>query len=198
MNILSIMSSANGSKSCSNLLIGEIVKKLKVKYENATMVEKNLVSLEIPHLNETYLNAFQSDLEYIGLVNNQVVKFINQSIDEIKNADIIIIGVPVYNFSIPSCLKAWIDHIVRAHTTFEYRNGKAVGLLKNKKVYLAVSSGGIYSIGENKKQDFAEPYMRLILNFIGLSDITTFRIEGTASSSHKKTAVEKGLLSVLI
>lgn len=198
MNILSISASAKGGKSHSNLLIKEIIKKLKSKYEDISIVKKDLVAQKIPHLDETYLNAFQSDQEYMGVFHNQAVKFINNSIEEIKAADIMVIGVPVYNFSIPSCLKAWIDHVVRAYKTFEYRNSKPVGLLKNKKVYLAVSSGGIYSSGDDSVREYAEPYMRLILNFIGISDITTFRIEGTAVSNYKKDAVEKGLASVVI
>ena len=102
----------------------------------------------------------------------------------------------MYNFGIPSTLKAWIDHIVRAGVTFRYSDGFPEGLIKNKKVYLAISSGGVYSEGPMKSYDFTEPYLRTALGFIGLTDITVFRVEGTFVPGVKETALPKAIDSV--
>jgi len=95
-------------------------------------------------------------------------------------------------------MKAWLDHIVRPGKTISYRSGKPEGLLKNKKVYLALASNGVYSDGPVKSWDFAEPYLRFILGFVGLTEITTYRIEGLGISGVMETAVEKGLESVAV
>ena len=84
----------------------------------------------------------------------------------------------MYNFGIHSTLKAWIDHIARAGQTFKYTDQGPVGLIENKKVYLAIATGGIYSQGEMKAFDFTEPYLRAVLGFLGLTDVTAFRAEG--------------------
>ena len=112
------------------------------------------------------------------------------------DADIIVIGAPLYNFSIHSSLKAWIDHIVRAGITFKYDENGANGLVTGKKVYVAFSSGGIYSEGPWKPFDFVEPYLKHILGFIGLTDITIFRVEGTNIPVVQDTALEKGISSI--
>jgi FMN-dependent NADH-azoreductase len=102
-------------------------------------------------------------------------------IAELEGADTIVIGVPMYNFTVPSTLKAWIDHIVRAGRTFNYVDGAPLGLLPpGKKVILFVASGGAYSEGPMKAFDFIEPYLRFVLAFVGLSDVTVVRAEKQA------------------
>ena len=89
----------------------------------------------------------------------------------------------MHNFGIPSTLKAWIDHVVRAGRTFTYSQGKPDGLLKDKRLILVLASGGVYSDGPMKQLDFTEPYLRTVLGFIGLSDIEVVRVEGVAMST---------------
>ncbi|HEY8958316.1 FMN-dependent NADH-azoreductase, partial [Chitinophaga sp.] len=112
--------------------------------------------------------------------------------------DIVVIAVPVYNFNIPSALKAWIDHVVRAGRTFSYGADGPKGLLKDKKIYLAIASGGVYSDGPLKAIDYTEPYLKTVFGFIGLHDVTTFRVEGVSSPELKETALQKGLESVVV
>jgi len=88
-------------------------------------------------------------------------------------------------------LKAWIDHVVRAGVTFSYENGAPKGYLTGKKIYLAIASGAVFSEGVYKAYDFVEPYLRATLSFIGMSDITVFRIEGTMMPDVKDTAWQK-------
>jgi FMN-dependent NADH-azoreductase len=94
--------------------------------------------------------------------------FSDSLISEIQVADILVIGLPMYNFTVPSMLKAWIDHIARAGVTFAYTEQGPKGLLKNKKVYLVSAMGGVH---DTAATDFLRPYMKLIMGFIGLDDV---------------------------
>lgn len=108
----------------------------------------------------------------------------------------IVIGVPMYNFGIHSTLKAWIDHIARSGQTFRYTDKGPEGLIKNKKVYLAISSGGVYSEGPMKAFDFTESYLRTTLGFLGMTNIASFRVEGLAMPDLKETALDKALQNI--
>ena len=128
----------------------------------------------------------------------EAVKHSDEAIAELKDADIIVIGVPMYNFSLHSSLKAWIDHICRAGQTFSYSEKGPEGLIKNKKVYLAISTGGVYSEGFMKPYDFTEPYLRTLLGFLGMTDITAYRAEGLNMPDLKEHALEKAVESIEI
>jgi FMN-dependent NADH-azoreductase len=99
----------------------------------------------------------------------------------------------LYNFGIPSVLKAWVDHVARAGVTFSYADGTPKGLVINKKVYLAIASGGIYSEGPMQPLDFAEPFLRGSLGWLGMKDITTFRVEGTSIPQFSESALPKAV-----
>ena len=110
-------------------------------------------------------------------------------IEEVEAADVIVIAAPMYNFSIPSTLKAWIDHIVRAGRTFRYGAAGPEGLLKGKKVFIVTGRGGVYS-GESpaKSLDFQEPYLRAMLGFLGLDDVAFIHVEGLKMSPEAAAA----------
>ncbi|HWV65142.1 FMN-dependent NADH-azoreductase [Chitinophaga sp.] len=196
--ILEIISSARGAASNSTQLTHTIIEKLKAQYPGSTVTQRDLVQKKYPHLEESHLSAFFAPPENENEAYKTAIQHSDEAIHELEAADIVVIGVPVYNFSIPSALKAWIDHVVRAGRTFSYGNGHPEGLLKNKKVYLAVASGGVYSDGPMKSMDYAEPYLKWILGFIGLNDVTTFRVEGLSVPDLKETALQKGLESVAV
>ena len=111
-------------------------------------------------------------------------------------ADAVVIGVPFYNFTIPSSLKSWIDHLTRAGITFRYTATGPEGLIKGKKVYLALASGGVYSEGPMQGYDFAAPYLRTVLGFLGMSDVTVARAEGVKMPEFEPAALRKGIDSV--
>jgi len=194
--ILHIISSPRGEASLSIKLGNAIIEKIKAAYPGSTVKERNLVEQHFPHLEEAHLTSFFTPAENRSAANIAAVKHSEDAIEEILNADIIIIGAPLYNFSIHSSLKAWIDHIVRAGVTFKYDENGAEGLIKGKKVYVALSSGGIYSEGPMKPLDFSEPYLKTILSFIGLADITIFRVEGSSIPGMQDLALEKGISSI--
>ncbi|PZP50808.1 MAG: FMN-dependent NADH-azoreductase [Pseudopedobacter saltans] len=196
--VLEIITSARGSDSFSTKLADQVVNKISEKYSGTEVVKKNIIDCKIPHLDPNILSAFFTAAENQTETTKGLDAFSNQSIKEIQEADTIVIAVPFYNFGIPSVLKAYIDHVAVGGKTFKYVDGAPVGLLTGKKVYLAISSGGVYSEGAYKPYDFAEPYLRTVLGFLGLTDITTFRIEGVNVATLKEAAVEKGLNSVVI
>src|SRR3569833_316239 len=178
--ILHIISSPRGDASMSIKLGYAIIEKLKAEYPGSTVQETNLVEKHFPHLEEAHLTSFFTPVEIRTPEDMEAVKHSDEAINEIRDADIIVIGAPLYNFNIHSTLKAWLDHVVRAGVTFKYDENGPEGLIKGKKVYIALASGGIYSEGPMKPFDFVEPYLRHMLSFIGLTDISVFRVEGSS------------------
>jgi FMN-dependent NADH-azoreductase len=196
--ILNIQSSPRGAASSSIQLADAIIGKLRVVYPDAVVETVDLVRTHFPHLEEAHLNSFFTPSEHHTMKERVAIRHSDESIRAIREADILVIGAPMYNFAIHSALKAWIDHIVRHGVTFAVSEKGVEGLLKGKKVYVAISSGGIYSEGGMKGMDFIEPYLRTILGFIGLTDITFFRVEGLNVPGVKETAMEKAIASVVV
>jgi len=194
--ILHIISSPRGGDSLSIKLGNAIIEKIKAEHPGSTVKESNLVTQPFPHLEEAHLASFFTPAENWTSENIAAIKHSEDAIQEILDTDIIVIGAPLYNFSIPSNLKAWIDHIVRKGATFKYDENGAEGLIKGKKVYIALSSGGIYSDGPMQPFDYAEPYLKFILTFIGLTDISVFRAEGSSIPGMQDSALEKGISSI--
>ena len=194
--ILNIVSSANGKASLSRKLSDVIIEKLVSTYPGSSVYTHDLALKPYPHLEEVHITSFYTPEEVRTEENKQALKNSDQAIKEVMEADIIVIAAPLYNFSVPSTLKAWIDHIVRGGVTFKYTNGLPEGLVLNKKVYLSISSGGVYSEGPMKAYDFSEPYLRAVLGFIGMKDLEVFRVEGTNIPDLKNTALEKAIDSV--
>lgn len=178
MQILVINSSAGGRESASRELVNEVVSSLHNVNLGATVTFRDLVSDPVPHLNDQTLNGVRGTSETEP--EHEARKLSDLLVSELRAADVIVMGVPMYNFSIPSALKAWIDHVVRAGETFRYSETGPKGLLTGKKVIVAESSGGKYSEGHHRANDFQEPYLRAILKFIGLEDVRFVRAEKTA------------------
>jgi FMN-dependent NADH-azoreductase len=178
--ILHINSSIRGTDSVSRQLSSEFVSKWKATNPGDIVIERDLAQDPVPHLTEQMMGAFFTTADRRSPEQARTVKLADALVEELLGADVIVLGAPMYNFSISSALKAWIDHVTRAGVTFNYTDTGPVGLLKDKKVYVFTASGGIYSDGPAQSMNFQEPYLRLILGFIGLTDITVVRSEGLA------------------
>ncbi len=196
--ILHIISSPRQSESDSTKLGAKIIEKLLERYPGSTVTVNNVVENDYSHLTAVHLAGYFLPAKNHTPEHTELVRPSDEAVQQLEDADIIVISVPMYNFNMPSALKAWIDHIVRAGKTFSYQTGKPEGLLLNKKVYLAIASNGVYTEGPMKGRDFAVPYLEFILGFIGMKDITTFRIEGSGIPGIKESAVQKGLESVMV
>jgi FMN-dependent NADH-azoreductase len=196
MQILQIISSARGADSYSTRLSQGIIDKLLAAEPGSQVVVRNVATQPFPHLEEAHLQAFFAPAESRSPEQQEAVRHSDEAIAQVMAADAIVIGVPLYNFSIPSSLKAWIDHLTRAGITFRYTPTGPEGLIKGKKVYLAVASGGIYSAGPMQSYDFAAPYLRSVLGFLGMTDVTVARAEGVKMPEFEPTALQKGIDSV--
>lgn len=196
MKILHLVTSSRGKDSFSNKLGTALIDKLRKVYPDTTVNTHNINQKPFPHLEEVHITSFHTPEAHRTPELIEAVKHSDIAIQGLMDADTIIIDVPMYNFTIPSTLRAWVDHIVRAGKTFKYTENGVEGLIKNKKVYLMIASGGIYSEGMMKDYDFTEKYLKAILGFIGLHDITVFRIEGTAMPEYKENALPKALQAI--
>jgi FMN-dependent NADH-azoreductase len=179
-HILLIQSSSNLASSVSRDLADSYVKDYKAAHPDATVTERDLVTAPIPHLGVDLLGGMFGKPEALTEEQAKALALSNALVDEVEAASLIVIGAPMYNFSIPSALKAWIDHVIRAGRTFHYTATGPEGLVHGKKAVLFLASGGIYTDGPFKPYDFLETYLRAILGFIGLTDVTVVRAEGLA------------------
>lgn len=177
--VLVLTSSALGDGSVSNKLAQDAVAKLRAADPSLQVVERNLGESHIPHLTQDSANVLRG-----GAPANQAQKdaldLSNALVEELKAADIVVIGSPMYNFGITSTLKAWFDHVLRAGVTFRYTEAGPEGLLKGKRAIVIESRGGLYSEGPAQIMDAQEPHLRGLLGFIGISDVSFIRAEKLA------------------
>lgn len=189
-SILHINSSVRHQGSISRQVTGEFINQWKATNPGGTVVERDLAAKPVPHLNEQMMGAFFTPAEQRSPEQAETIKLSDALVAELFAADVILIGAPMYNFSISSTLKAWIDHVARAGVTFKYTESGPIGLVTGKKVYVCTSRGGVYSEGPGTVMDFHETYLRGVLGFIGLTDITFLHTEGLAMG---EDAVAKAL-----
>jgi len=176
--LLFVSSSILGENSKSRALGLDFIDTWKRRHPGTAVVERDLVAETLPHVTGAVLGAALTPAEKRSPEQAETAALADRLIEEIEAADVILLAVPMYNFSVPSTFKAWIDHIVRAGRTFRYGAEGPVGLLQNKKVFVVASRGGVYSSGAGKSMDFHEPYLRGVLGFIGLKDVTFIYAEG--------------------
>jgi FMN-dependent NADH-azoreductase len=176
-NVLLIHSSVFGDKSQSLALARDFLK----RYPHRSVVERALSPQTMPHLDgETFVAMGTTSGEHDSQ-QQAAVALSDALIAELEAADTIVLAAPMYNFSIPSTLKAWIDHVARRGRTFRYTEKGPEGLLKGKKVFVLTARGGVYSNGAPAAAfDFQEPYLRAVLAFVGLTDVTFVHFEGLA------------------
>ncbi|OXE95783.1 FMN-dependent NADH-azoreductase [Flavobacterium araucananum] len=198
-HILHLMSSIQPKESHSIKLSEAIIEKIQEKYPNSTLEELNLVELDMPNLNPELLRKFFTPADHLNTEEKESIVFANNLIKQLLAADIIVIGAPLYNFTIHSALKTWIDYITRPGITFGYgEDGRPIGLVTGKKVYVAMASGGVYSEGPGQANDFVVPYLKAFLGFLGLTDLTAFRAEGLKVQGLKDDAMNKAINSIVI
>lgn len=177
MNILQVNSSARTEASLSSRLAGELVAQLRERDPEARLVLRDLARTPHPALDEAALQALFTPAGQRSAEQAARVALDDALIAEIQAADIVVLGVPMYNFGVPAGLKNWIDAIARARVTFRYTEQGAEGLLKGKKVYLVLARGGRY---RDTPADTQLPYLKTVLGFLGMTDIETIYAEGLA------------------
>lgn len=167
LNILEINASGRHKGSVSRNLSGELVAALEDRY-GAVSVKRRDLANGVPFVDEAWIEANFTPDEDRSVRHRETLAYSDELVNELKAADVVLLGVPVYNFSIPASLKAWIDMVARARLTFRYTENGPRGLLTGKKAYLVVATGGV-PVGS--AVDFATPYLRHALAFIGITDV---------------------------
>ena len=181
MKILHVVCSPRGQASESTRLSQKIIGFLRKREPAAILVNRVVGGGALSHIDESYATA-------LGATQKSPAESFPQGsmsrseelIRELERADVVVIATPMHNFTVPSALKAWIDHIVRVRRTFNTTADGYVGTLRDRPVFVAVSSGGRYSGPRARQPDFLTPYLTAILGTIGLHDLTFFSIEGSA------------------
>jgi FMN-dependent NADH-azoreductase len=174
-NILVLNSSVLGHASVSRVLVEEAVTRLTNIDPGATIVHRDLGAASIPHLTPATVAGVKGNPVTDSELAVRALS--NELIAELRNADTIVIGAPMYNFSISTGLRAWFDYVLRPGETFSYSEAGPQGLLKGKRVIVIESRGGLYSEGPAKAIDFQEPYLRHLLGFMGLTDVAFIHAE---------------------
>ncbi len=185
MKILHIDSSVTGAKSVSRPLSEEAAEKLKSVNPGAEYVYRDLANDSLRHYTAV-LRSYGDDAPDQTPEQKQELATGKEILAEFLSSDTILIGAPMYNFNIPSQLKAWIDMICVPGTTFKYGANGPEGQCGGKKVIIISSRGGMYGPGSPTEQnDFQEKYLRAVLGFIGITDITVITAEGVAYGPEK-------------
>lgn len=177
MKILQINSSARVAASNSSRLASSIVDRLRVAQPQAELIVRDLGRTPHPELDEAALGALFTPPEQRTPEQAARVALDDALIAELQAADVVVLGVPMYNFGVPAQLKNWIDAISRARVTFRYTEQGPEGLLTGKKVYVALTRGGIY---RNTPSDTQVPYLRTVFAFLGMTEQRFVYAEGIA------------------
>lgn len=188
MQILHLDSSVLGTASVSRQLSSEIVTRQQALHPGIRVVTRDVAADPALHLSGAHIAAFQGAVSTDATITADLIKG-NTYMDELFASDILVIGAPMYNLSIPTPLKAWIDRIAVAGKTFRYTTNGPEGLLKNKKAFIASARGGIYSLGSPAAAlEHQESYLAGLLAFLGVTDVTVIRAEGIAMGPEAKDA----------
>ena len=170
-----------GNEGQSTRLANEFVAQLAAD----KVVTRDLARDPVPHLDAARFTAFITTKEKRTSEQEQFVAYSDKLIDELKKADVIVLGLPMYNFGVPSTLKAWIDHVARAGVTFKYTATGPVGLLTGKKLYVFATRGGLY---EGTPRDTQTAYVREFFAFLGITDVEFVYAEGLAMGEPSRDA----------
>ncbi|WP_349742448.1 FMN-dependent NADH-azoreductase [Roseateles cavernae] len=193
MNVLQINSSArrvqDGQGSFSTRLASELVEALKAQHPGASVTVRDLGLNPTPVMDEAALGALFTPADARSAEQNARVAENDALINELQAQDVIVIGAPMINFGIPTQLKNWIDAVARAGTTFRYTANGPEGLVKGKKVYVVLARGGVY---RDQPSDTMVPYLKTVLGFLGMSDVSFIYAEGLAMGPDAEAAAVAG------
>lgn len=187
--LLQLNSSLYSHDGQSSRLADRFVAGWRAAHPGATVIERDLAREPVPHLSAERFGALLAQPEARTAGQQALVDYSDALVAELEKADVIVLGLPLYNFGVPSTLKAYFDHVARAGVTFKYTENGPVGLLKGKKVYVFAARGGLYS---GTAADTQTPYVRQFLGFLGLDDIEFVYAEGLAIGTAARDAAVAG------
>ncbi len=186
-NVLVVESSVRQQGSVSRQLVAEFVERWQKAHPEDAVTIRDLAREPVPHLDVELLGGWMKPAAEQSAAEQAALGRSNQLTDELLAADVLVLGAPMYNFAIPSTLKSWLDHVLRAGVTFQYTAAGPRGLLEGKRAFVLTARGGVYAGGPFDQQ---EPYLRQALGFIGITDVTFIHAEGLNMGGD---AAEQGL-----
>lgn len=192
-NLLYLRASLFADNGNSSRLAAAFIERWQAAHPDGKVTLRDLTGSPLPHLDAERVSAFFAPAAERNAAQQAVIAESDVLINELRQADHIVIGLPMYNFGIPSQLKAWIDQVARAGETFRYTENGPVGLLDNTPVTVLAARGGQYADTGN---DHQVPYLRQFLGFIGLSEVRFVFAEGMNMSEHKEQALQRALAEV--
>ena len=190
MRILEVSASGRRADSVSRKLSNDIIEALEAR-EGAVEVVRRDLSQGIPLVDERWIQANFTPEEERTRDQRAALSESDALVEELQAADVIVIGSPIYNFGVPAALKAWVDRIARARKTFRYTSNGPEGLLKGKKAYVVIASGGV---PVDSPVDFATPYLRQALKFVGITDVDV--IAATQLNSRGDESVDEARMQI--
>lgn len=194
LNILRIDASVRQDGSVTRRLADGLVHELGRRLDGLHIVQRDLAQ-GLPFLDAEWVAANFTDPAQRSQAQRQHLTHSDVLVEEVKAADLLVIATPLYNFSVPAALKAWIDQIARARLTFRYTDNGPEGLLAGKKAYVLVATGGT-AVGGG--MDFATPWLRFMLGFLGITDVTVIAADrGNARGEEARQAAEEHLAAAL-
>ena len=185
--VLVVESSVRQQGSVSRQLVAEFVEHWQKAHPEDEVTIRDLAREPVPHLDVELLGGWMKPAAEQSAAEEAALGRSNQLTDELLAADVLVLGAPMYNFAIPSTLKSWLDHVLRAGVTFQYTAEGPKGLLQGKRAFVLTARGGVYAGGPFDQQ---EPYLRQALGFIGITDVTFIHAEGLNMGGD---AAEQGL-----
>ncbi|WP_287881904.1 FMN-dependent NADH-azoreductase [Aquitalea sp.] len=186
MKLLHLDSSILGQNSVSRQLTAAVVDAVRQKHAAVSVSYRDLAAQPIAHLSGEIIGAnFTAEADWTE-TQRQESALSNALIEEFLASDVLVIGAPMYNFSIPSQLKSWVDRVAAAGRTFKYTENGPQGLAGGKKVVIVSSRGGVYSTEQGQLMDFQEDYLRTVLGFLGITDIAFIRAEAVNMGEDKR------------
>lgn len=192
--VLEVSASARNGASASRQLTRDLIAALDDRYGNVETTRRDLAE-GVPLVDEAWIEANFTAEESRTAAQRAALAFSDLLVDELKAADVLVIGTPLYNFSIPAALKAWIDMIARARLTFRYTENGPEGLLEGKKAYIVVATGGV-SVGS--AVDFATPYLKHALAFVGITDVEVIAADRLNSQAEESMDAARARIAELI
>ncbi|PDT02368.1 FMN-dependent NADH-azoreductase [Rhizobium chutanense] len=180
MSSILLLTSSPRAESLSTPIAADLAEKLKGQNPGSVVVRRDLAANPLPHIDDLFTGAIRKPAEARTAEEIAAIKTSDELVAELFAADTIVISTGLINFSIYSSLKTWIDNVARAGVTFKYTETGPVGLVTGKKVYVVLTSGGVYSQGPAAPLNHAVPYLKSVLGFLGITDIETIYVEGLA------------------
>lgn len=190
--VLVIQSSAMNETSNTRLLTAKLLARLGRDSE-LDITTRDLAQNQLPHITDETLGAFFTPQDQRSAEQVQIVALSDRLVAELLNTDVVIIAAPMYNFGVPSTLKAYFDHIARAGVTFKYTETGSVGLVENKQAYIVTATGGIHA---GTPRDFVAPYVKTFLGFLGINAVETFAAEGMSMADMKETSLNEVMTAI--